>query len=214
MTSESLNTGANTGRHKRRKAARPSEILDAAMVEFSLNGYAGTKLTDVARRAAISHGTIYNYFDTKEALFRALFRARLVDSLDPAPFGAALMGQAAPAILRTALLIAFRQLAGSDAVALIRILLVESQSFPDLVKECRDEIFGKAEFMLRLLIEKGIANDELVDGQYRSHAIVLLSPVITAALFGPLSGASDWIARSEAEIEAFVDAILKGISAI
>lgn len=183
------------------------------MVEFALNGYAGTKLTDVARRAEISHGTIYNYFDTKEALFRALFRARLVDSLDPAPFGAALMGQAAPAILRTALMIAFRQLAGSDAVALIRIILVESERFPDLVKACRDEIFGKAEFMLRLLIEQGIANHELKDGRYRSHAIVLLSPIITAALFGPLSGKDDWIAQSETEIEAFVDAVLDGIVA-
>jgi AcrR family transcriptional regulator len=213
LTSESLKSGASTGRHKRRKAARPNEILDAAMVEFALNGYSGTRLTDVARRAEISHGTIYNYFDTKEALFRALFRARLVDSLDPAPFGAAFTGQTTQVVLKTALVIAFRQLAGSDAVALIRIIIVESEQFPDLVRECRDEIFGKAEFMLRLLIEQGIANGELVDGPYRSHANILLSPVITAALFGPLSGAIDWITRAEAEIEAFIDAILKGIVA-
>jgi AcrR family transcriptional regulator len=212
LTSESLKSGLEGARRRRRKDARPAEILDAAMLEFAQKGYAGAKLTDVARRAGISHGLVYNYFDTKEALFRALFRARLVDSLDSARIPHSFSGQTTPSVLRTALLIAFRQLAGSDAVALIRIILVEGERFPDLVRECRAEVFGKAELMLRVLIEQGIANQELVEGPYRKHAIVLLAPIITAVLFGPLSGARDWVAQSEAEIEAFIDAVLGGIA--
>lgn len=211
MTSLSENEGRFPRR--RRKDARPSEILDAAMAEFALNGFAGARLTEVAQRAGISHGTIYNYFDSKEALFRALFRARLVDSLDPASFGTALAGLDAAAVLRGALKIAFRQLAGSDAVALIRILLVEGDRFPDLVRDCRNEIFGKAEFMLKLLVEQAIAKGEFRPGRYREHVLVLLAPVLTAVLFGPLSGASDWIETAEKEIDSFLDVVLRGLSA-
>ena len=180
------------------------------MAEFARNGFAGTRLTDVAHRAGVSHGTIYNYFDSKESLFRELFRAQLVDSLDPKPFGAALGGLTTQDILRTALKIAFRQLAGSDAVALIRIILVESERFPDLVRECRNEIFGKAEFILKLVLQQGIASGELLAGRYQDHVLILLSPVITAVLFGPLSGSAQWIEDAEVEIDTFVDVVLYG----
>ncbi len=196
---------------RRRKEARPAEIIDAAMEEFTLNGFTGTRLTDVAQRAGISHGTIYNYFDSKETLFRALFRARLVDSLDAAAFGSTLGASSAPDMLRLALKTAFRELAGSDALALIRILLVESDRFPDLVRECRNEVFGKIAFMLRLLVEQGVARGELRPGAYQAHVDVLLSPVISAALFGPISGSSTWKADAEEQIDAFLDAVLGGI---
>ena len=59
----------------RRKAERPGEILEEAFEEFSLRGYAGTRLEDVARRAGVTKGTIYVYFPTKEAVFTAMIEA-------------------------------------------------------------------------------------------------------------------------------------------
>ena len=61
-----------TKQRARRKAFRPDEILDAALEEFTRNGYAGTRLDDVAARAGITKGTIYVYFPSKEELFRAV----------------------------------------------------------------------------------------------------------------------------------------------
>jgi len=190
---------------KRRKDARPGEILDAAMVEFAASGFAGTRLTEVARRAGVSHGTIYNYFDSKETLFRALFRSRLVESIDPAPFHDALAGRTVEETLSAALRIAFRLLAGSDAMALVRILLVEAERFPDLARDCHEEIFGKVRFLLALLIEQGIARGEITAGALRDHPTLLLSPVLSVALFGPLSGSPDWMTEGEAQITAFVE---------
>lgn len=180
------------------------------MAEFAANGFMGARLTEVARRAGISHGTIYNYFDTKETLFRALFRARLVESIDPVPFQDALTGLTVEETLRTALRIAFRQLAGSDAMALVRILLVEADRFPDLARDCYKEIFGKAGFLLRLLIEQGISRGELEAGDYRDHPTLFLAPVLTAALFGPLSRSPEWMEHAEAEIDVFVGLLLRG----
>src|SRR6478735_4584505 len=61
-------------RWQRRKDARPPEILDAALAVFAQKGFAATKLDDIAAKAGITKGTIYLYFDSKQALFEALAR--------------------------------------------------------------------------------------------------------------------------------------------
>ena len=66
------------GRRQRRKAERPTEILDAAFEEFALNGFAGTRLDDVATRAGITKGTIYLYFGSKEDLFIAALKQMML----------------------------------------------------------------------------------------------------------------------------------------
>jgi AcrR family transcriptional regulator len=51
-------------------------ILDAAERAFGELGFAGAKMTDVAERAGVAAGTLYNYFDSKETIFRALVEQR------------------------------------------------------------------------------------------------------------------------------------------
>ena len=52
-------------RWTRRKDARPAELLAAALDLFVERGYAATRLDDVARRAGVSKGTLYLYFESK-----------------------------------------------------------------------------------------------------------------------------------------------------
>ena len=68
-------------RWKRRKDARPAEILDAALDLFADRGFAATRMDDVAARAGVTKGTVYLYFKTKEELFKALVRAELLPNL-------------------------------------------------------------------------------------------------------------------------------------
>ncbi len=49
-------------------------ILDAALTLFVERGFHGTAVPEVAKRAGVAAGTIYHYFDSKEALVNALFR--------------------------------------------------------------------------------------------------------------------------------------------
>ena len=69
-------------RWQRRPDERPDEILDAALEVFGAQGFAGARLEDIARQAGVSKGTLYLYFDSKEALFRAMVRARVVSVLE------------------------------------------------------------------------------------------------------------------------------------
>ena len=47
-------------------------IVEAAIVEFQENGFLAAKTTSIAKRAGVSSRTLYNHFETKEALFNAI----------------------------------------------------------------------------------------------------------------------------------------------
>lgn len=51
-------------------------ILEAAETVFGERGFADAKIAEVARRAGVAAGTLYNYFDSKESIFRALIEHR------------------------------------------------------------------------------------------------------------------------------------------
>src|SRR2546425_13067240 len=65
-------------RWQRRKAARPAEIVTAALEVFVQRGFAAARLEEVARRAGVTKGTLYLYFKSKEALFKAVVRETIV----------------------------------------------------------------------------------------------------------------------------------------
>ena len=52
--------------------ARRQQILTAALHCFAQEGYQKTTMQDVARKAGLSAGSLYNYFESKEAMVEAL----------------------------------------------------------------------------------------------------------------------------------------------
>lgn len=48
------------------------KLLDAAAAEFGENGFYAGSISAITRRAGVALGTFYTYFDTKDAIFRAL----------------------------------------------------------------------------------------------------------------------------------------------
>ena len=49
-------------------------ILDAALALFVERGFYGTAVPEIADRAGVGAGTIYRYFESKEALVNAIYR--------------------------------------------------------------------------------------------------------------------------------------------
>lgn len=50
-----------------------SKILNDSMLYFARNGFAGTKISDLAKHIGIGQGTLYIYFKSKEELFGEIF---------------------------------------------------------------------------------------------------------------------------------------------
>jgi TetR/AcrR family transcriptional regulator, transcriptional repressor for nem operon len=59
-------------RWQRRPEARRDELLDAAQRLFTRDGLAQTSVADIAAEAGVAKGSVYRYFDSKEALLSAL----------------------------------------------------------------------------------------------------------------------------------------------
>jgi AcrR family transcriptional regulator len=60
------------GRRERTKAQNRAAIIDAAREVFAELGYDAAGVRDVIRRTELASGTFYNYFEDKEAVFRAV----------------------------------------------------------------------------------------------------------------------------------------------
>lgn len=66
------------------KGARTrTRLLEAAKEIFEENGFLSARISDIAERAGLSHGSFYHYFESKEQIFREV--AALVDDQLGAP---------------------------------------------------------------------------------------------------------------------------------
>lgn len=54
------------------KSEREKNIIEAALKVFSRNGYAETRMADIAAEAGMSYGLVYHYYQNKEKLFEAI----------------------------------------------------------------------------------------------------------------------------------------------
>ncbi len=54
-------------------------ILNAALAEFSAGGFAGARVSGIARRAKVNKRMLYHYYGDKEGLFRAVLRYKISD---------------------------------------------------------------------------------------------------------------------------------------
>jgi AcrR family transcriptional regulator len=76
--------GAPRGRGRPLVDDKRRRILDAALVTFAARGYHGTTVPEVAEAAGVGTGTLYRYFEHKEALVNEVYRdakQRLRDAL-------------------------------------------------------------------------------------------------------------------------------------
>ncbi|HPF35328.1 TetR/AcrR family transcriptional regulator [bacterium] len=60
------------GAREARRDDKRHRILDAAVVEIARSGYFGTTVARIARRAGVADGTIYLYFENKDAILTAV----------------------------------------------------------------------------------------------------------------------------------------------
>jgi AcrR family transcriptional regulator len=83
---------AREARKERITKKREKQILDAALSVFSEKGYGVATIPDIATKAGLAVGSIYNYYPSKRELFIAVIKyfiinAPLLDLIDELPNG-------------------------------------------------------------------------------------------------------------------------------
>ncbi|WP_448189603.1 TetR/AcrR family transcriptional regulator [Azospirillum sp. sgz301742] len=179
-------------RWRRRKEARPQEIVDAALDIFAERGYAATRLEEIAARAGVSKGTLYLYFPNKEELFKAVIRSAIVPNLEMAE--RLLGGFPGPSmeILRQMLEGIAGRVMASKVGGIPKLMIAEAGNFPDLARFYYDEVIGRGFRVLGAVLERGIARGEFRPVNVDHTVRLIIAPMLMVALwrssFEPVEG--------------------------
>ncbi len=171
------------GRWQRRKDARRPEILEAALAVFAEKGFAGARMEDIAVRAGVTKGTIYLYFQNKDAVFKSLVRDSIGTTIDGVVSAAENIDGSARELLTFVLTTMGRFLTTSDRVVLPKIILAESGNFPELVRFYRDEIIAKGLGVLTAVVARGVAQGEFRAINPDFAARLCIAPMLFIALW-------------------------------
>jgi AcrR family transcriptional regulator len=161
-------------RWRRRSDARPSELTAAAFALFAEQGFAATRLEDVATRAGVSKATIYRYFDSKDALFEAVVKSAIAPRFAEAEVLVDAFEGTSPDLLRTFFKVARGALAG-PMPALLKMIVSESGTFPQLATLWADLVVSKMMGLVARIIARGIERRE-----FRPVDLAVIGPIIAA----------------------------------
>src|ERR1043165_7016500 len=144
ITDWSVMNSRSQPRWQRRAEDRPREICAAALEVFAEKGFAAARLDEIAKRAGVSKGTLYLYFEDKAQLFRAVVRDSIAPNVEAITSAVAAtdmpFGQILPVFLS-----GFAHNIGKIPVgAVAKMVIGESRNFPELARVWHDEVASKA----------------------------------------------------------------------
>lgn len=177
------------------KDERRQALLAAALDEFFEKGFAATRMDDIARRASLSKGALYLYFDSKEAMFQALIESLAspnLEIIEQITEHAASLKEALHGIRKFAPFL-IRQ---TDLPRLMKVLVGDSQLFPEIVEAYRQELIERVLSMIAALLQRADETGEAKIENPQLTARLIMAPVIFSALWQAVFNQT-----SEAEVD-------------
>lgn len=198
---------------QRRKEARPGELLSAALEVFAERGFAATRLEEVAQRAGVSKGTVYLYFDSKEALFKAAVESAVIPALEAGEAIAADASVRPIDALRAFVFWWWEKVGATELGALPKLLVAETGNFPELGKWFHDNLIMRGKRAAASIIARGIAAGDfrLLDPMDVARVIFaqMFSYVLWRRAFGP---AMPDLPEPEAYFNLVLDLLTHGLN--
>lgn len=201
-------------RWRRRKEARPAEIVSAALSVFAEKGFAAARLDEIAARAGVSKGAVYLYFETKEDLFRAVVAQALAPNIEAIEAAVlAYQGDFASLVrLFTGNIAQLSQRLPLGGVA--KMIIGESRNFPELARIWHDALVARALGVFSGAVERAQARGEVRPGDPRAYAFGVIGPLLLGLLwnetFAPVGAQPVDI---PALVRQHVDTVLPGMLA-
>ena len=199
-------------RYSRRKAARPGEIIAAALEEFHNQGFAKASLSRIAARAGVSRATLYLYFDDKDALFEAVAKAAMAPMIERLTTVGSAFAGTAPEIIEQTIRHFYSAIINTKNAALMKIIIAEGRAHPELVRRYHALISKGAQAALSAVIQRGIESGELRPGPVEQMPQVVVAPALMFMIHQMVFSDLETLDQSQF-IEAHIDVMLKGIQA-
>jgi AcrR family transcriptional regulator len=168
---------------RRRPEARPAEILAAALEVFAERGFQAARLEEVAKRAGVSKGALYLYFETKADLFRAV----VTDAISPNIERVKAMATA-EVPLETAVRMGIGMLARTVVAdrrisGVVKLVIAESRNHPELATIWHETVVQPGIALMSGLIAAAQAKGEVRSGDPRLFAFGLMGPMVLSMVW-------------------------------
>ncbi len=197
---------------RRRPADRPAEILAAALEVFAERGFQAARLEEVARRAGVSKGALYLYFETKADLFRAV----VTDAISPNIERVTAMASAEvpfEQVARMGLGVLARTVVTDRRITgVVKLVIAESRNHPELATIWHQTVVEPGVRLISGLIAAAQARGEVRSGDPRLFAFGLMGPMVLSMVwretFEPVGALPVDVA---ALADQHLDTVLKGM---
>lgn len=208
-----MSTPSATPRWRRRAAARPDEILEAALAVFTDRGFDAARVEDVAQRAGISKAGVYLYFPSKTALLEALIEAHVsplaaqVEKL--AEFGAANPAMALHLVARAAV----ERLRDPRTFSVPRLVISISNRFPAIADYYRANVVARAKGALERLVVAAIEKGQFRPVDPAAVVRAFIGPLFFEAMWTHVLMGESALSDAESLVEQHLDILLNGLEA-
>lgn len=209
--SASAKKGKPPTRWRRRAQARPEEILDAALDEFTERGFDAARMEDIAARAGLSKAGVYLYFPSKTALLKALIEARVSPLARLAQMIATTGADDPLSALRVIATAAVQQLGDPKTFAVPRLVISVSGRFPEIADFYRTQIVDVARAALARLIESGMAKGALRRVDAGAAARAFIGPLFFEAMWTHVLRGESALGEPEKLLQQHFDIWLNGL---
>lgn len=142
---------------QRRKEARPGELLSAALDVFVEKGFAATRLDEIARKAGVSKGTLYLYYDSKEALLKAVVQESIVALIAEAETEIGQIKDDPPAKLAMLIQRWWDKVCATKLGGIPKLVMGEAGNFPEVADYFFQNVVLRGRALFQLVVEEGIA---------------------------------------------------------
>jgi AcrR family transcriptional regulator len=168
---------------RRRKEARPGELLAAALDLFVERGFAATRLEEIASRAGVSKGTLYLYFSSKEELFKAVIQQGILPMVE---LGETMVQQHSgdTASLLRDLIIRWWELLGETKLSAIpKLIIAESGNFPDVANYFQENVAKRTDELLSRVLQRGMESGEFRHIDIDSVRELISAPIMMRVIW-------------------------------
>jgi AcrR family transcriptional regulator len=169
---------SSTPIRKRRKEARPAELTAAALGLFVDKGFAATRLEDVAARAGVSKGTLYLYFDSKEALFTAVIQEGIVPVMIENEAIAANHTGCSFELLEKLLANWWGKIGQTDFAGIPKLMVAEARNFPEVAQYYYENVIRRGRALVGAALERGMASGEFRRMDIETTIDVIIAPIL------------------------------------
>lgn len=188
--------------------ATPDRIVDAGIRLFSENGFQGTTVGEIERRAGLTPraGALYKHFPSKEAVLEAAFERHVAEleaihsAIEMMPLGdlraeLTLLARWGLHMLR-------------EQRELRRIVIAEGDRFPKLKRRFREGIADRAYADVTTFVRQKMETGEFPEGDAEAVAVLMTTALLGYSLEHDVFGRDPAGVDEERLISAIVDSTL------